>query len=92
VIPRRVTQIELTEALIEMVRAGIGVAVLAQWAVAPYVQAGKLTTTRFTEPGLRRRWSAALLQQPTIPLHLREFINLLRAGPAQEPLTATAAD
>jgi LysR family transcriptional regulator for metE and metH len=92
VIPRRITQIELTEALVEMVRAGIGVAVLAQWAVAPYVQAGKLTTTRFTETGLRRRWSAALLQQPMIPLHLREFINLLRAGPAQEPLTATAAD
>jgi LysR family transcriptional regulator, regulator for metE and metH len=92
VTPRRVTQIELTEALIEMVRAGIGVAVLAQWAVAPYVQAGKLTTTRFTEGGLHRRWSAALLQQPSVPLHLREFINLLRTGPAHEPAVATAAD
>jgi LysR family transcriptional regulator, regulator for metE and metH len=92
VTPRRVTQIELTEALIEMVRAGMGVAVLAQWAVAPYVQAGKLTTTRFTEGGLHRRWSAALLQQPSVPLHLREFINLLRTGPAQAPAVATAAD
>jgi LysR family transcriptional regulator for metE and metH len=92
VTPRRVTQIELTEALIEMVRAGIGVAVLAQWAVAPYVQAGKLTTTRFTEKGLHRRWSAALLQQPSVPLHLREFVNLLRTGPTQAGAVATAAD
>ena len=92
VTPRRVTQIELTEALIEMVRAGMGVAVLAQWAVAPYVQAGKLTTTRFTERGLHRRWSAALLQQPSVPLHLREFVNLLRTGPTQAPAVATAAD
>ena len=91
VTPRRVTQIELTEALIEMVRAGLGVAVLAQWAVAPYVQAGKLTTTRFTETGLHRRWSAALLDQPSVPLHLREFIDLLRVGPTQE-VTAAAAD
>lgn len=92
VTPRRVTQIELTEALIEMVRAGIGVAVLAQWAVAPYVQAGKLTTTRFTERGLHRRWSAALLQQPSVPLHLREFVNLLRNGPTQSAAAAMAAD
>lgn len=92
VTPRRVTQIELTEALIEMVRAGIGVAVLAQWAVAPYVQAGKLTTTRFTEKGLHRRWSAALIQQPSVPLHLREFVNLLRAGPTQSAGVAMAAD
>ena len=92
VTPRRVTQIELTEALIEMVRAGMGVAVLAQWAVVPYVQAGKLTTTRFTEGGLHRRWSAALLQQPSVPLHLREFVNLLRTGPTQAPAVATAAD
>jgi LysR family transcriptional regulator, regulator for metE and metH len=92
VTPRRVTQIELTEALIEMVRAGMGVAVLAQWAVAPYVQAGKLTTTRFTESGLHRHWSAALLRQPSVPLHLREFINLLRTGPTQAPAVATAAD
>jgi LysR family transcriptional regulator for metE and metH len=92
VTPRRVTQIELTEALIEMVRAGMGVAVLAQWAVAPYVQAGRLTTTRFTEQGLHRRWSAALLQQPSVPLHLREFVSLLRTGPTQATAVATAAD
>jgi LysR family transcriptional regulator, regulator for metE and metH len=90
VTPRRVTQIELTEALIEMVRAGIGVSILAAWAVAPYVKAGRLTATRFTEPGFRRRWAAALLQQPAVPLHLREFIHLLRAGPAQQATVAAA--
>lgn len=90
--PRRVTQIELTEALIEMVRARIGVSILAAWAVAPYVKAGRLVATRFTEPGFRRRWAAALLRQPSVPLHLREFINLLRVGPVQEGTAATAAD
>jgi LysR family transcriptional regulator for metE and metH len=92
VTPRRITQIELTEALVEMVRAGMGVAILAQWAVTPYVRAGKLTTTRFTEAGFHRHWSAAMLHQPSVPLHLREFIELLRGGPPREVTTASAAD
>ena len=31
--PRRLQQVQLTEAILELVRAGLGVSVLARWAV-----------------------------------------------------------
>lgn len=81
VMPRRVSSVQLTEAIIEMVKAGLGVAALASWAVEPYVAANTVATLRLTEHGVRRRWQAATLKQQTTPLHIREFCCLLALGP-----------
>ncbi|HEY6978303.1 MAG TPA: LysR family transcriptional regulator, partial [Chitinophagaceae bacterium] len=40
--PKRVYKIALTEAIIQMVKAGIGVTVLPHWIVAPHIEAGEL--------------------------------------------------
>jgi len=79
--PRRVSTIQLTEAIVEMVKAGLGVAALASWAVEPYVSANSLAVVRLTPDGIRRRWQAATLRQQATPLHIREFCRLLAAGP-----------
>ena len=79
--PRRVSAIALTEAIIEMVKAGVGISVLARWAVAPHVEAGTLRAVRLLSRGFHRQWSAAMLRQDPTPLYLREFANLLAAGP-----------
>lgn len=84
--PRRVSQMQLTEATIEMVKAGLGVAVLAQWAVAPQVAAGTLRATRLTRGGFRRQWRAAVPRQATVPKYLRELVQLLRAVPEVQEL------
>jgi LysR family transcriptional regulator for metE and metH len=81
VMPRRVSTIQLTEAIVEMVKAGLGVAALASWAIEPYVAAGALAVIRLTPSGVRRRWQAATLKQQATPLHIREFCKLLAAGP-----------
>ena len=76
--PRQHSQVELTEAIIEMVKAGLGVATLARWAAAPHLEAGTLRAVRVTEHGLPRDWSAATLRYKDERPHLDAFIRLLQ--------------
>ncbi len=42
VTPANLMQVQLTEAIIEMAKGGLGLGVLASWAVEPEVRAGRL--------------------------------------------------
>jgi LysR family transcriptional regulator for metE and metH len=75
--PRQVSKVELTEAVVELVRAGLGVGVLARWAVGPHLKSGALRVVRITPAGLVRQWSAATVRRKTIPAHLQAFEDLL---------------
>jgi LysR family transcriptional regulator for metE and metH len=77
VAPARISRVELTEAILELVRAGLGVATLARWSVAPYVRSGALVTVPITRRGLHREWSAATPAHRETPEHLHAFIELL---------------
>ena len=77
VVPRKVSRLQLTEAILEMVENGIGVSVLARWAVAPRVEAGALRAVRLTRRGTFRRWSAAYSALRTPPGYLLDFVSLL---------------
>jgi len=77
VTPRKVYQVMLTEAIIEMVRAGMGVAVMARWAVAPYLKSGQLKAVRLTKKGIFRRWQAVMCKMPATPSYYGEFVHLL---------------
>jgi LysR family transcriptional regulator for metE and metH len=77
VTPKRTSRVELTEAILELVRAGLGVATLARWSVAPYVRSGALVTVSITRKGLHRQWSAATLANREPPEHLSAFVELL---------------
>ncbi len=58
--PKRVVRVELPEAIVELVRAGLGVSILTRWAVAPHLDAGLLAATRLTKAGLPIEWVAAV--------------------------------
>jgi LysR family transcriptional regulator, regulator for metE and metH len=75
--PRNVIRVMLTEAIIEMVKAGIGITVLAKWAAAPYIRSGAVRGIRLTKKGLYREWLAAMLQSDSRPPYYMEFIKLL---------------
>lgn len=75
--PRRVSRVQLTEGIVELVKAGVGVGLLARWAVAPHVAAGTLATVRVTERGLPRRWSAAFLRDAPLRDRWIAFARLL---------------
>lgn len=85
VAPERVTRIQLTEAILELVMADMGISVLARWAVAPFIRNGSLSAIRLTERGHFRQWFASMRAgDPTTPFQL-DLIQLLRrhlnAGP-----------
>lgn len=88
VVPRRVSRVELTEAILELVRAGLGVGMLATWAVAPYVRCGALAMSRIGKQGIHRPWSAAVLDRKERPEHMTQFVDLL--AEVQWPATAGA--
>jgi LysR family transcriptional regulator, regulator for metE and metH len=79
VTPRRVSFVMLTEALLEMVKARLGVAVMQTWAIEPALRAGDVRAVRITPPGIRRQWSAATLTRAGRVPHVEAFIDLLAA-------------
>lgn len=77
VVPKRVLEVPLTEAIIEMAAAGTGIGFLARWAIAPDVERGRIVARPLGSRGFRRQWCAVTLRnQPTLP-YLAEFLNLL---------------
>lgn len=83
VMPRKVTRMQLTEGIVEFVRAGLGVTVLPRWIVQPHLARG-LAATPLTAEGLFREWSAATSTRVAAPPHLTALIRLIAAdaGPA----------
>jgi LysR family transcriptional regulator for metE and metH len=75
--PKRLSTVQLTEAIVEMVKAAMGVAVLARWAVEEHLAAGTLVAVRVTRDGLPRQWGAAVLKQDPVPEHLLSLTRLL---------------
>lgn len=75
--PRKITEVLLTEAILEMVKAGLGVAVLARWAVAPHLDPDRLAALPLTRRGLGRTWYAVHLRQEPSPPHFVAFVELL---------------
>lgn len=79
--PKHLSRVELTEAIIEMVKAGLGVGVMARWAVTPHIDAGSLRALPLTPKGFHRQWSAAMLRHRATPPYLIRFVELLAANP-----------
>lgn len=60
VAPKTLLIIEQPGAIAEMVASGLGVSILSQWAMKPWVDAGKVAVVRCGERGLELEWSALL--------------------------------
>ena len=83
--PGRMSFVMLTEAILEMVKARLGISVMQTWAVEPAIRAGQVRAIPITPSGVRRRWSAATLRSADAAPHMDAFIELLaaRAMPAR---------
>ncbi len=82
IVPRKTIEIVLTEAIIEMVKAGLGVTTMARWAVRPYQKNGGLKLiSLLSKRGITRTWYAATLKQEREPAYLKHFLNSLERYP-----------
>jgi LysR family transcriptional regulator for metE and metH len=77
-VPARIDEVQLTEAIIELVKAGLGISVIARWAVEPIVKSGALVARPLTARGLHRRWSAVMPKDLAKTDFVREFVELLK--------------
>lgn len=73
--PRRFTGVMLTEAVIEMVRAGLGVTVLPHWTAAPFLLDGSVVAKRVTRHGAYRTWQSVTHKNPAHADALTALIN-----------------
>ena len=78
--PKNVIQVQVTEAIIEMVKAGLGVNVMAKWIVEPYLKEGDIQLVPVTRRGIHRTWKVISLRQDTPPQYLVNFVDHLRCN------------
>ena len=77
VAPKALQQVQLSEAIIELVKAGLGISTMARWAIEPYVRAGAIRTAKLTRKGFKRRWGAVMLRDMASTPYAKDFIDLI---------------
>jgi len=90
VTPGAVLEVSLTEAILELAGAGMGIGLLARWAAAPRVKSGHIAARPLANGGYHRTWKAVTLANVPRPPYLEKFISLLRRFPEPKALATVA--
>src|SRR5258708_18335444 len=77
----RIVPVPLTDAVVALVQAGLGVAIVSRWAVAPWEARGEIVCRRLTRTGLTVKWSALYPPDSQGRLPLARFTEPLVASP-----------
>ena len=77
--PNRVSFIMLTEAMIELSRAGVGVGILPRWSAQRAIAGGAVVPISITKRGMQRQWAAATLAAQPDPPYIADFLDLVTA-------------
>ena len=78
IIPKKVMYIQLTEAVLEMINEGLGITVMANWLIKPYIDPTKITLIKLGRLGLKRKWYIATLKNELQSNPLIRFVELLK--------------
>ena len=76
--PKKVMFIQLTEAVLEMVNEGLGITVMANWLINPYIDSNKIKKVKIGKYGLKRKWYLATLKNEFQSIPLQRFAALLQ--------------
>ncbi len=78
--PKKITPLPLTEASIEMVKADMGVMVMAKWALPPYLKINPLKAVKIGKYGLKRKHYVAFLADRSYPEYFWRFIDFMQTA------------
>jgi DNA-binding transcriptional LysR family regulator len=71
-------EVREAEAITEMVKVGLGIAVLPPWVVRADLQAQRLVALTLGRTGLKRSWAIAYVQGRQLPAYGQTFIRICR--------------
>ena len=86
----QIVPVALTEAIVEMVKAGFGVATLARWAVEPRLRAGEVSAVSMSPRGVWREWRVVTRSSRRAPRYIQDFVRSVKATFARPPRTDRA--
>ena len=75
--PDRIQVVAQTGAIVELVKAGLGIALISRWAVEPLVRAGVLRAVPLTRRGERDSWNALVLKDLADTPYMRAFLAIV---------------
>ncbi|TWI95893.1 LysR family transcriptional regulator for metE and metH [Mucilaginibacter frigoritolerans] len=78
--PKTLHRIHYTDAAIEMVNAGLGITVMADWIVEPYLKGRNIVTKPLHHSVAKRAWYAATCKQTPAILNFLECLKMYFAG------------
>jgi DNA-binding transcriptional LysR family regulator len=74
----RTMEVREAEAITEMVKVGLGIAVQPPWVVRADLQAGRLVALPLGRTGLKRSWAIAYVQGRQLPTYGQTFVRICR--------------
>jgi LysR family transcriptional regulator for metE and metH len=75
---KHVLRLPVTEAVLDLVQAGMGVSILAGFTLGPRIQRGELAAVRLTKPGLKRAWSGVFPKGSRLEGPIRTLLGTLK--------------
>jgi LysR family transcriptional regulator for metE and metH len=83
---RRVVRLPLTNDLLELVRAGLGVAIVAAFTLGPKLERREVRAVRLTPRGIKRRWTAVFRKASRAADAIRTLLESISL-PRRQPLS-----
>lgn len=80
----KVTEMPLTEAILEWCSANLGITIMARWAAKRWVDSGDVVLRPLNVKWSNRHWHAVTLKQE-MPSYFQDFLDLLKAHPPSNP-------
>ncbi|UYG02977.1 LysR family transcriptional regulator [Halomonas sp. LR3S48] len=77
VLPARVISAGVTDAVLALVRGGLGVSILPAWTLAPHLAQGELASVALTERGLYLNWYLVMRQGEAVASAARRLARTL---------------
>lgn len=73
----RVSEIQITDGILDLVKAGLGISVVARWAAASDIASGRLVAIPIAGGMFVRHWQAAGTKETFALPHVKRFVALL---------------